>query len=47
MKNRGTKIIPEFASKGDEGTKILVNSCSRKPERIGVKMNSRWWQEGV
>ena len=36
-KNRQRKRVPEFTSVRDERMKILVNSCIRKMDRIGMR----------
>ena len=37
--SRFRKRVPEFTSERDEGMKILVNSCIREFDRIGVREN--------
>ena len=40
-KNRQRKRVPEFISVRDERVKILVNSCIRKMDRIGMRRNRK------
>lgn len=37
--NRGKQSIPECINKMEEGVKILVNSCTRKKDRMHLKMS--------
>ena len=32
--------VPELTSKRDEGVKVLVNSCIRELDRIGVRASA-------
>ena len=36
MENKQRKRVPEFTSVSDEKVKILVNSCIRKMDKIGM-----------
>ena len=40
-KNRQRKRVPEFTSVKDERMKILVNSCIRKVDRIGMRRSRK------
>ena len=37
VKNRQSKRVPEFTIVRDERVKILVNSCIRKMDKIGMR----------
>ena len=41
LKNRQKKRVPEFTSVRDERMKILINSCIRKMDRIGMRRSRK------